>query len=176
MNENRNMADLYHKVFETKWFSIEATSDNFSNNKPYYRMSCNDSVGILAVTTEQKIILVRQFRPALGIYTLEFPAGYVDKKELARDAIKRELREETGFVCDSVIFMGSFQLVPSRMNHTSHVFFGKGAKAIDVNKREEEIEVILVTEDKFKRLITDGQFVETAGLATYLLSKLQRFL
>lgn len=44
MDEDMNIADLYHKVFETEWFSIEATSYSFSNNKPYYRISCNDGL------------------------------------------------------------------------------------------------------------------------------------
>jgi 8-oxo-dGTP pyrophosphatase MutT (NUDIX family) len=173
--EGGNRVSLYRKVFETEWFSIEATLDNFSGNKPYYRLSCNDSVEILAVTPERKIILIRQFRPALGIYTLEFPSGYVDEKESSEDAIERELKEETGFVCDSVIFMGSFKIVPSRINTTLHFFFGKDAKIVE-KKRKEEIEVILVSEEEFRKLIMEEKFFDVSGLAIYFIAKLKGFL
>ena len=43
-------------------------------------------------------VLVQQYRPPTGTYTLEFPAGLIDKGESARDAALRELKEETGFV------------------------------------------------------------------------------
>ena len=126
MNKNKHS---FHKIFETEWFSLEATSDKFSDNQPYYRLSCKeDAAEILAVTDRNKIILVRQFRPAVGIYTLEFPAGYVGKSESNKEAIKRELEEETGFVCDSVIPMGSFKLFSSRANFTNHLFLEKGLK------------------------------------------------
>lgn len=68
------------KVFETEWFSIDAISYVSSNNKPYYRLSCNDSVSIIAKTTDEKIILVLQYRPAIEDFTLELPSGYVDKR------------------------------------------------------------------------------------------------
>jgi hypothetical protein len=79
---------LFQKVFETEWLSIEATSDKFPNNKPCYRLPCADSAIMLAVTGEQKIILFGQFRPALGVHTLEFPAGYADQGESTIDAVK----------------------------------------------------------------------------------------
>lgn len=167
---------LFHKVFETEWFSIEATSDKFPNNKPYYRLSCADSVIMLAVTEEQKIILVRQFRPALGVYTLEFPAGYVDKGESAIKAVKREFYEETGFVCKSVIPMGSYKLAPSRINNNLHFFFGKAIKTKHEIKSSGQIEVVLVTEDKLKQLIIEEQLLEVTGAAIYLSAKLHGFL
>lgn len=168
------MGDIYRKVFETRWFSIEATSNRYSNNEPYYRLSCNDSVAILAVTPEQKIILIREFRPALGSYLLELPAGYVDSNESSNDAIKRELREETGFVCDSVNSTGALRIAPSRINNTLYTFFGKGANAVDPIK--ENIEVVLVTQNEFKRLIADREFVLTSGIAMYFLAQQHGFL
>eukprot|EP00767_Chilomastix_cuspidata_P001925 gnl/Chilomastix_cuspidata/2049.p2 GENE.gnl/Chilomastix_cuspidata/2049~~gnl/Chilomastix_cuspidata/2049.p2 ORF type:complete len:238 (+),score=95.71 gnl/Chilomastix_cuspidata/2049:40-753(+) len=47
------------------------------------------------------VVLVRQFRPAFGAYTIEFPAGLVDARESACAAARRELAEETGYVADS---------------------------------------------------------------------------
>ena len=45
-------------------------------------------------------ILVKQFRPPVGVYTVELPAGLVDEGESPAAAAVRELREETGLVAD----------------------------------------------------------------------------
>jgi len=165
------------EVFKTEWFSIEAVSYNDSNEKPYYRLSCDDSVGILAVTSDQKIILVRQFRPAIGMHPLELPSGYLDKKESMEDAIKRELLEETGFVCDSVTYVGPLQVCLSRIDSTHHIFFGKGAKKISAIMDKKEIEEInLVTQDEFEKLIIEKKFLTSSGIATYYLAKIKGLL
>lgn len=179
INKNKNRIN-WQKVFETEWFSLEATSDKFSGDQPYYRLFCKeDSAEILAVTDKQKIILVRQFRPAVGIHTLEFPAGYVGKNESSKTAIKRELEEETGFVCDSIVCIGTLKVFPSRVSSTNHIFFGKGAKIKtkkNIKNRETDIEVVLIAPDEFEKLIIEGKFVAQEGLGVYLLAKLKGFL
>lgn len=177
MGKSKHQLSQIQKVFETEWFSIDAVPYQCPSNRPYFRLSMDDSVEIMAVTPHKKIILVRQFRPALGISMLELPAGLADTGESCEEAIIRELEEETGYVCDSVTYMGSFKIAPSRINNTLHFFFGKGARAMDVKReRDREIEVVLVAQDEFNKLILDGEFLEVAGLAAYFLSKLQGFL
>jgi ADP-ribose pyrophosphatase len=127
------------------------------------------------MTPEQKIILVRQFRPAIESYTLEFPSGYINKGESKEVAAKRELREETGFICNSMFFIGSFNISPSRINSTSFFFIGKDAKMMD-KKRKEEIEVLVVKEEDFEKLVMNGQFSDISGLAIYFIAKLKEFL
>lgn len=48
------------------------------------------------------LILVKQYRPSLKQYTLEFPAGFVDPSEVPEETSLRELREETGYLCGHV--------------------------------------------------------------------------
>eukprot|EP01104_Vermistella_antarctica_P000655 TRINITY_DN107_c0_g2_i1.p1 TRINITY_DN107_c0_g2~~TRINITY_DN107_c0_g2_i1.p1 ORF type:complete len:325 (+),score=28.10 TRINITY_DN107_c0_g2_i1:406-1380(+) len=64
--------------------------------------SCCDAVSIFTILkgskTQTSTLLVRQFRPPLGAYTVEFPAGLVDDNEPPRDSALRELKEETGYV------------------------------------------------------------------------------
>ncbi len=52
---------------------------------------------IAEIVPDSKIILVRQFRPPVWGYVLEFPAGLIDAGESAKETAVRELREETGF-------------------------------------------------------------------------------
>ncbi|EFY89517.1 ADP-ribose pyrophosphatase [Metarhizium acridum CQMa 102] len=60
-----------------------------------------DGVGIVAILdkpTGKEIILQKQYRPPIGMVTVEVPAGLVDAGESAEQAAVRELREETGYV------------------------------------------------------------------------------
>ena len=160
------------KVFETEWFSIDARFSSASDERPYYILSCNDSVGILAMTPNRRMVFVRQFRPALGISLLEFPSGGVDSGESPHEAIVRELEEETGYVCDAISFLGPFRLNPSRVNSTLYLFFGGGARLDGTKSPEDEAsEVVLLAEDEFKELIVQGDFSVVAGLALYQLVK-----
>ena len=87
-------------VFRTEWFSIEQESFDYIESlegKPYYRINSRDGVIILATTETGEIILIKQFRPALNQYTLEFPSGFINASESPQEAAARELYEETGF-------------------------------------------------------------------------------
>lgn len=175
--DTRQQDALIQKVFETEWFSIDAIPYESPNKKPYYRLSCNDSVCIIAKTVDNKLILVRQYRPAIGEFTLEFPSGYVDEGESAEEAIKREFTEETGFVCESVSCMGSLRIAPSRLNNTVHVFFGEEARRCgEKGHQDKGIELLLVPQGEFKKLIVDGAYLETGGMAMYLLAHLKGYL
>lgn len=54
-------------------------------------------IAILDKPTGKEIILQRQFRPPIGMVTIELPAGLIDAGESAEEAAVRELREETGY-------------------------------------------------------------------------------
>ena len=66
------------------------------------RSNCSGIVVIIAVTDEQKLLLVEQYRIPVGRPVIEFPAGLVgdlheSPDELLETAAKRELKEETGY-------------------------------------------------------------------------------
>ena len=101
-------------VGTTKWLRLETLTYTDQTGKPRLwdrsvrttRQSeeAEDAVAILATLRhsadpeEDEILLVQQFRPAVNAYTLELPAGLIDKGETAQDAALRELKEECGYV------------------------------------------------------------------------------
>ena len=83
-------------VYSNKWFAIVARKIK-NQIDPYYILKTNDFVTIYAKDSGGGILLVRQFRPALNKYTVEFPSGHVEKNETPLQAAKKELLEETGY-------------------------------------------------------------------------------
>ncbi len=77
------------------------------------RVNCTGIVVIVAMTSAQKIILVKQYRPPVKKYCIELPAGLVNDRghkrlESMATAAKRELLEETGYKAETMtkILMG----------------------------------------------------------------------
>ncbi|MBI3757573.1 MAG: NUDIX hydrolase [Deltaproteobacteria bacterium] len=160
-------------VFRTEWFTIE--EEFFShieslNGKPYYRINAPDGVIVLAVTEKNKIILVRQFRPALNQYTLELPCGSIDPTESSQEAAVRELYEETGYLCHEWSCLGPGRIMMNRNNSREFAFFGRGAARAAGFSGKEDIEVILVSPGDFKALVLSGRFEQLAALAVLVLT------
>src|SRR5579862_2809688 len=92
-------------VYATNWFSIEE-KQLAPNEPPYFSLKCADYISIVALTDNDELVLVRQYRPAVEARTLELPSGHVDPGETPLAAAERELTEETGYVASSIDQMG----------------------------------------------------------------------
>ena len=84
------------------------------------------AVAILAVTNENKIIMVEQFRKALERTIVEIPAGKLEKGEEPALCARRELEEETGYECESLELLTSFYTSPGFADEIVHVYLAKG--------------------------------------------------
>ena len=103
------------------------------------------SVGILAIDSEGKCLLVRQYRHTIEKITLEIPAGKMDKvlPETPAQAALRELREETGQVASTLLPLGCIYPASGLMDETHYLFFAK-----DFSQTEQELD-----DDEFLRII-----------------------
>lgn len=68
----------------------------------------NGGAVLVAVTSERKLVMVRQYRKPAGRVMLEVPAGKIDPGESAEAAAKRELKEETGYTAGKIKFLMQF--------------------------------------------------------------------
>jgi len=91
-------------VAEGKWLSlgvIEYTAHDGSTRtwESVSRRNGRGAVGILAtLKPTNEILLIRQYRPPVDNFVIEFPAGLIDNGETPEESAVRELREETGFI------------------------------------------------------------------------------
>src|SRR5215467_3681217 len=102
-----DMRDLWNTVrssrilARTPIFDLEQTikcRKGQNRGKTFVKLRAAPWVNVIAITPEQRIVLVKQFRHGIDRVTLEIPAGLVAKRESSQQAAARELREETGYV------------------------------------------------------------------------------
>jgi ADP-ribose pyrophosphatase len=163
-------------VFETPWFGIEREyfdNDKSLNGEPFYRLLIPDGVMVLALTGDDEIVMVKQFRPALKQVTMELPAGYLEKDEDPRDAAIRELYEETGFRCDEMQPLGPGRVMMSRCSAVQHSFVGIGATLDSGFHPQEDIEVVLEPPSKLPELFNAGEFQSLSGFGLLTLAALK---
>ena len=84
-----------------------------------------DGVGIVAVTKENKILLIKQYRYVINEYSWEIPGGGIDKGETTTDAAKRELNEETGIIAEEFYKIGIFHSLNSLNTEKVTIFYSK---------------------------------------------------
>src|SRR5680860_745847 len=95
------------KLSEIDWIDEEGNQRKWEAAE---RTTGNGIVSIVAITDEAKVILISQFRPPVGKYVIEFPAGLCDLVgENVVKSARRELQEETGYLAKNMqkLFAGS---------------------------------------------------------------------
>ncbi|WP_420266234.1 NUDIX hydrolase [Candidatus Magnetominusculus dajiuhuensis] len=77
-------------------FEVENSEGERFQWEAFQRCNCSGIAAIVPITKDGTVIVVRQFRPPVGKYVIEFPAGLNDKGQSLIEAARRELLEETG--------------------------------------------------------------------------------
>jgi len=119
--------------------------------------------GILAVTHDQKIVLVKQYRYAVGDVVLEIPAGKIDHHDDPLSTAKRELAEETGYTSDDLTLLCSFYPTPGYSNEKISLYFAKDVYLLDEQVDGDDDEFIVVDTyslEEVKRLMKQNKIVD----------------
>ena len=86
-----------------------------------------DWVNVVALTTERRLVVVRQYRFGTGTVTTEIPGGVIDGDETPEEAARRELREETGYTAERWTSLGPVEPNPAYQNNLCHHYLAEGA-------------------------------------------------
>lgn len=132
----------------------------------------NGAVAMVAVTDQGNIVLVRQYRYAFGKALLEIPAGKIDEGETdpAKTAA-RELREETGYTAENVVYLGAGNPSCAYSQEVIHFYLmtglKKGSQDLDA---DEALEVIEMPYEEFLDMAAGGELVDMKTLAALLMA------
>jgi ADP-ribose pyrophosphatase len=154
-------------AFRTPWFDLRAKTMR-EGEPPYYSLHLLDYAAAIALTGDRKVVMVRQYRPAVERYTLELPSGLVDPGEIPEQAMRRELLEETGYQAGVLEPLGS--MMPDAGRLETHIcnFFAPDVKPAAGRYAEEGIEVRLFQPSKVGEMIVTGEFNHALHVATFL--------
>jgi ADP-ribose pyrophosphatase len=157
------------------WVTLVTKGVRLGNNQEefYHSFRQADYVTVMAVTKDAYIPVVRQYRPALERYTLEFPGGILEEGELPENCAAKELYEETGFVSQvGVIPLGCLFPDTGRLENRLWCFFApdiiRGSNSLW--RPEENINCSLLSKNEFRTAIEQGEFNPALHLAIVGLS------
>lgn len=155
------------QVFHGKRISVAVQEWQDSRNRIYRHETVLFGEGVAVVpVVEEKILLIRQFRPSVKDSILEIPAGKVDPGEDFLAAARRELSEETGVVGGHLSFLTSIRTTPGFCNERIHLFLSMGGSLEDSHPEEGEAieEILLLRPEDVQKKIRSGEITDAKSL------------
>jgi ADP-ribose pyrophosphatase len=166
-------------LYKQPWLTVRKEKCELPNGKimqAYYTLEYDTWVTGFALTKDNKVVLIRQYRHGLGVISIETPGGVVDKGETTEAAVVRELKEETGYEFESIEYLGKICANPATTNNYMHMYLARGGeKVADQSLDEtEDVEVLLYTIDEVKQLVRENKIVQALHTSCifYALEKL----
>ena len=139
------------------------------HEQPYDYLEIREGVSILPIR-DGNILLQRQYRYPVCSWQWELPGGFVDPGETPDEAARRELKEETGsgYSVKKLYSLGAFYPSFGSTNEKIWLFAAECGEAGDSHREPGEIiQIEEMTEEQFRKLVAEGQFMHGAGLAAW---------
>jgi ADP-ribose pyrophosphatase len=162
-------------VFNHKWYKLRQDEVELPNGRivdDYFVSVRPNVVVIFAVTPDDEVVMVKQYKHGVQEIIVELPGGVVDENENFEEAAKRELIEETGYSVDSLKLIASLYDNPTKDTNKINLYLGRNAiktseQDLDEN---EEIEVSTVKLSALKGKILSGEIRVSGSVAAILLA------
>jgi ADP-ribose pyrophosphatase len=133
-----------------------------------------DWVNIIAVTKDEQLVLIRQYRFGITETTLEIPGGMVEPGEDPAEAAARELEEETGYVPGRVVTLGQVHPNPAIQSNRCHSFLALDCVKAHEGRQDagEDIAVELHPRSAVPQLILSGAISHSLVVVAFFLEHL----
>jgi len=117
----------------------------------------------VAVTPDDRVVLVWQYRFGSGALSLEIPGGVIDPGESPDHAARRELREETGYEAERFDLLLTVDPNPAIQSNRCFTFLARGARRTAPTEfdGQEELETALVSAERIPDLLDGGQITHS---------------
>ncbi len=129
----------------------------------FYINEYPDWVHAFALTEDNKVVLVKQYRHGIGEVGIELPGGVAEDGETHEIAVRREMMEETGYEFETVQYLGKICANPSTTNNFMHMFLATGGKKVAEQKLDEteEVDVLLLSVEDVKQLMKENKIMQS---------------
>ena len=160
-------------AFEGRIVRVRVDSVRLPNGRQASRevVEHDASVVVVPIDTEENVLLVRQYRYAVGEGLLEAPAGGVRPSESPGACAQRELQEEAGYLSNDLRAIGGFWMSPGFCTEYMHVFLAKDLVPSKLQADyDENIEVERVPLSTVPGLIRSGEIKDAKTIASLLMT------
>ena len=138
--------------------TVDVESPEGDRNGKFDLLRFSHWVNVVPITKNQEIVLIKQYRVGNDEITLETPGGAFEPGESALTTAKRELAEETGYLSEDWLDLGSINPNPAFMANRLHIYLARNCElgqAQDLDELE-DIEVMLLPLGQLKEQIKQG--------------------
>lgn len=155
------------RVFKVREDFCEREADKKESS--FFVIENPNWVNIIALTKDEKIVLIEQFRHGTGEIILEIPGGMVDDNEKPETAARRELLEETGFSSGEFILLGKSNPNPAIQNNSMYHFLAADCEKSGETSFDEHESILtkLVSLEEAENLIHDGTIAHSLVVAAF---------
>ncbi|NLL29508.1 MAG: NUDIX hydrolase [Clostridiales bacterium] len=161
-------AEYINKLGENKHWTIASRKDLNEINNRFFEGKKDriDAVVIIPKHIEEnKLVIIKQFRVPINDYVIELPAGLIDGEESFEEAVKRELKEETGLDLVNIDYDKTIEKTYASVGMTDESFAlvscnCKGKVSLENLEADEEIEVKMITKEEGKEILKSGQNID----------------
>lgn len=141
---------------EDRWIKVRADRCRRNDGlliEPYYVLEYPDWVCILPITPEGDVVLAEEYRHGVNSVVVGLPSGSVDNKDANPEATaRRELLEETGYVSDDMVHLGSLYANSTNQPNLVHYFLAPSARLVHAPTPDEteQIKITLLPWDTLR--------------------------
>lgn len=159
-------------IIQRPWATLRVDKLKLPNGNikdEYYVLEYPTWVNMVAITADQKVLLVRQYRHGAGQIMVELPAGVVEEGEDREEAARRELLEETGYAFDKIEYICQLYANPATSGNLTYTYLLQGGRKIQEQQLDnsEDIEVVEMSIAEAKQFLFEnkiGQALHSAAL------------
>lgn len=135
----------------------------------YQVLRIGDWANVVALTPDDEVVLVAQYRHGLDDVTLEIPGGVLDPGEDGATCAARELAEETGYTGEAPVLLGTVHPNPAIQDNACTTWLITGARrTLEPTPDEgEDIEVLTLPRGDVGELLRDGRITHSLVVAAF---------
>ena len=166
-------------IIQRPWATLRVDKLEMPNGnikEEYYVLEYPTWVNMVAITEDNQVIFVKQYRHGASQIMVELPAGVVEENEDPEIAARRELLEETGYAFDDISYVCELYANPATSGNLTYTYLLTGGRKVQEQELDpsEDIDVVLMDLEDAKQFLFDnkiGQALHTSALF-YTLKKL----
>ena len=163
----RSQTDASYRIFSIR--TDTTLSPRTGAEHDFYVIESSDWVNVIPITTDQQVVMVKQYRHGSRQVTLEIPGGLVDPGDTPEKAASRELLEETGYQATEWVKLGAVSPNPAIFSNRCHTFLARNLTKVSgqTPDQTEDIDVVLLPLSDIPGLIRKGVIDHALVIAAF---------